>query len=155
MREVDLAAQARASWCSPWSMAQPSQPGCCIGKDSTENRLENSHCDSSCVVMSGRYPLRLVYIPKCVADSSIDCPWVVSDAADSRSLPSQTHQADPLGLSSWQYMLSYGGGLLGGDTVEMTCDVGEGCTAALTTQVRPEDQASSLVHRKPVANLLL
>lgn len=37
-----------------------------------------------------------------------------------------------------QYLLSYGGGLLGGDKVEISCEVGAGCTAALTTQVNAD-----------------
>jgi urease accessory protein UreH len=35
-----------------------------------------------------------------------------------------------------QYTLNYGGGLVAGDQVHVTCDVGAECTAVLTTQVR-------------------
>ena len=33
-----------------------------------------------------------------------------------------------------QYMLNFGGGLLGGDVIGINCVVGEGCTVALATQ---------------------
>lgn len=37
---------------------------------------------------------------------------------------------------SWpvQYMLNYGGGLVAGDAIRVTCSVGPGCTVALATQ---------------------
>lgn len=40
----------------------------------------------------------------------------------------------PVGIA---YMLSYGGGLVGGDRIELEVDVGEGAALMLLTQVRP------------------
>src|SRR5207247_8299858 len=48
------------------------------------------------------------------------------------------------GSSAWAYLASYGGGLVGGDTVQVEVAVGRGAAALLATQ------ASTKVYRSPL-----
>lgn len=47
--------------------------------------------------------------------------------------------------------MNYGGGLVAGDHVEIDCDVGPGCTVAMTTQVRWFDVRPQIGRSKPLS----
>ncbi len=93
---------------------------------------------------------------KCLGDSRVDCSWVVRPSCGGigpsihpPTYPS-THPHHP------QYSLNYGGGLVAGDNVRITCEVGAGCTAVLTTQgstkvykMLPRSGSSSAVATPP------
>ncbi|XP_020394027.2 urease accessory protein D isoform X1 [Zea mays] len=70
-------------------------------------RVERVRGRSALTRCFARYPLKLI-APSRVGPSSCDAVWL--------------------------YALTYGGGIVSGDTVSCTVSVGDGCTAAITTQ---------------------
>ena len=63
---------------------------------------------SSATKLFSTYPLRILYPKKVQFDKSVDCAWF--------------------------YTVSYGGGLVSGDSVPMSVDVQKDCTASVCTQ---------------------
>ncbi|KAL6629096.1 hypothetical protein ACP70R_028861 [Stipagrostis hirtigluma subsp. patula] len=70
-------------------------------------RVEKVRGKSTLTRCFARYPLKLI-APSKVGPASCDAVWL--------------------------YSLTYGGGIVSGDTVSCTVSVGDGCTAAITTQ---------------------
>ncbi|CAN6277697.1 unnamed protein product, partial [Urochloa humidicola] len=70
-------------------------------------RVEKVRGRSALTRCFARYPLKLI-APSKVGPSSCDAVWL--------------------------YALTYGGGIVSGDTISFTVSVGDGCTAAITTQ---------------------
>jgi len=70
-------------------------------------RVERVRGRSALTRCFARYPLKLI-APSKVGPSSCDAVWL--------------------------YALTYGGGIVSGDTVSCTVSVGDGCTVAITTQ---------------------
>jgi len=70
-------------------------------------RVEKVRGRSALTRCFARYPLKLI-APSKVGPASCDAVWL--------------------------YALTYGGGIVSGDTISCTVSVGDGCTAAITTQ---------------------
>ncbi|PUZ74285.1 hypothetical protein GQ55_1G052500 [Panicum hallii var. hallii] len=70
-------------------------------------RVEKVRGRSALTRCFARYPLKLI-APSKVGPASCDAVWL--------------------------YALTYGGGIVSGDTISCTASVGDGCTAAITTQ---------------------